>query len=62
MDNSLYNKNGWEYNVDMIIEAQTIKVGRTELGWYVRSGNITMWCNSLEEALSHIIIKKKNNG
>lgn len=60
MDNSLYNKNGREYNLGMNIEAQTIKVGREpELGWYVRSGNITLWCLSLEEALSHIIIKKE---
>lgn len=40
----------------MVISPEKIYVGKSpELGWYIKGGNITVWCNSLQEALAHVI-------
>lgn len=38
----------------MFIKTDKIKVGREDGVWYIKGGNVTCWCNTLEEALAHI--------
>lgn len=40
----------------MLIKCSELKMGRSDLGWYIKSGRITLWCNSLVDAFEHIKI------
>lgn len=41
----------------MYITTNSIRVGRTNLGWYIKSYHVTVWGTTLEEVLRYLNLK-----